>query len=77
MECWTTQPGVQFYTGNYIHEDAARFGKKGARYPRHGGFCLETQHYPDSPHFQDFPSTVLSPGDRFHEETVYRFFPGR
>ena len=77
MECWTTQPGVQFYTGNYIHEDAARFGKKGARYPQHGGFCLETQHYPDSPHFPDFPSTVLSPGDRFHEETVYRFFPGR
>ena len=77
MECWTTQPAVQFYTGNYIHEDSVRFGKKGDKYPQYGGFCLETQHYPDSPHFPDFPNTVLAPGSRFSEKTVYRFFPGR
>lgn len=77
MECWTTQPGMQLYTGNFIQEDPVRFGKKGARYPQYGGFCLETQHYPDSPHFPDFPSTVLVPGERYREKTIYRFFPGR
>lgn len=73
MECWTTQPGLQFYTGNYIQEDSVRFAKKKAQYPQYGGFCLETQHYPDSPHHPSFPDTVLRPGERYLEETVYRF----
>ena len=74
MEASTTQPAMQLYTGNYVDGDAAPFGKGGVRYPRHGGFCLESQHYPCSPNFPDFPSTVLHPGEEYHETTVYRFF---
>ena len=74
MEAYTTQPGVQFYTGNYLDTDTAPCGKGGIRYPRHGGFCLETQHYPCSPNFPQFPSTVLHPGEVYREETVWRFF---
>ena len=51
-----------------------RCGKGGVRYPRYGGFCLESQHYPCSPNFPDFPSTVLRPGEEYREKTVYRFF---
>lgn len=74
MELSTTQPGVQLYTGNYVDEDAAPCGKGGARYPRHGGFCLETQHFPDSPNHPEFPSTLLRPGEEYRERTQYRFF---
>lgn len=69
----TTQPAVQLYTGNFVGGDAAPHGKGGVRYPRHGGFCLESQHYPCSPNFPDFPSTVLHPGEEYHEITEYRF----
>ena len=64
MECLTTEPGVQLYTAN---------GFNGIPYPRHGGFCLETQHYPDSPNRPEFPTTIVRPGDRWNSETVYRF----
>ena len=74
MECLTTQPGVQFYTGNSVAGDLVSIGKYGMRYPRHGGFCLETQHYPCSPNIPSFPSTVLHPGEVFDHTTVYRFF---
>lgn len=74
MEASTTQPAMQLYTGNYVDGDAAKSGKGGVRYPRYGGFCLESQHYPCSPNFPDFPSTVLRPGEEYHETTVYRFF---
>ena len=73
LNCFTTQAGVQFYTGNYLHQDTAPAGKCGRRYPRRGGFCLETQHYPASPNFPQFPSTRLNPGERYHQETVYQF----
>ena len=73
MEFSTTQPGVQLYTANTVHPDAAPFGKNGIRYAKHAGFCLESQHWPCSTAFPDFPTTVLRPGEEFHESTTYRF----
>ena len=71
LETWTTQPGVQFYSGNYL--DGCPAGKGGAPYARRWGFCLETQHYPDSPHHPNFPSTVLPAGEEYRQQTEYRF----
>lgn len=73
LEAYTTQPGVQLYTGNFVDEDAAPFGKNERRAPRYGGFCLETQHFPSSPNFPEFPSTLLSPGEEYRQVTVYKF----
>lgn len=74
LECFTTQPGVQLYTGNFVQDDAAHGrGKGGAAYGRRSAFCLETQHYPDSPNQPQFPSTLLKAGEEYHEVTVYRF----
>ncbi|NOX54704.1 MAG: galactose-1-epimerase [Planctomycetes bacterium] len=70
MEVWTTQPGVQVYTANGLSD---RFGAGGRRYGPHHAVCLETQHYPDSPNKPQFPSTVLRPGQTYHEWTVHRF----
>jgi len=67
----TTQPGVQFYTGNFL--DGSYTGKAGAKYTIRTGFCLETQHYPDSPNQPAFPSTLLKPGQTLHTETVFAF----
>ncbi len=71
MEVWTTQPAVQFYTGNFL--DGSFKGKNGIAYGKRTGFCLETQHYPDSPNHAEFPTTVLLPGQTFQSETIYRF----
>lgn len=71
MEVWTTEPGVQFYSGNQL--DGSITGKGGAIYERHAGFCLETQHFPDSPNQPHFPSTILYPGERYHSRTSYAF----
>ena len=71
LEIWTTEPGLQLYTGNTFDRGAA--GKAGHVYPRHGAVALETQHFPDSPNQSQFPSTVLRPGDEFLSTTVYRF----
>jgi aldose 1-epimerase len=71
LEVLTTQPGVQFYTSNFLNGTIE--GKGGAAYPKNGALCLETQHYPDSPNHPDFPTTVLRPGSKFHSVTVYRF----
>ncbi len=74
MEVYTTEPGVQFYTGNFL--DGTIVGKEGKVYKRRYGFCLETQHFPDSPNKQDnpkFPSVVLRPGQKFTSQTIYRF----
>ncbi len=71
MEVLTTEPGVQFYTGNYL--DGTEPGKGGRRYARHAGFCLETQHFPDSPNQPGFPSTVLRPGQVYRQTTIHRF----
>lgn len=73
MDLRTSQPAVQLYTGNYVDGDKASCGKGGVRYPRYGGFCLETQHYPCSPNLPQFPSTVLRAGETCREYTVYRF----
>jgi len=68
MEIHATQPGIQLYTGNFLDGSENSGG-----YGQHDAFCLETQHYPDSPNQPDFPSTVLRPGERFHEVTVHKF----
>ena len=70
LETWTTEPGVQFYSANYLDGFT---GKEGKVYPRRCGFCLETQHYPDSPNKPDFPSTVLRPGEKYQSTTIYKF----
>lgn len=67
----TTQPGVQFYSGNFL--DGSYKGRAGVFYTRNTGFCLETQHYPDSPNQPDFPSTELKPGETMRSETVFAF----
>jgi aldose 1-epimerase len=71
MEVYTSEPGIQFYTGNALDESLA--GKNGFYYPRHAGLCLETQHFPDSPNHDSFPSTRLDPGETFTSFTEYRF----
>ncbi len=71
MEVYTTEPGVQFYAGNFL--DGTNVGKGGAVYHQQFGFCLETQHYPDSSNQPGFPSTILEPGEQYASTTVYRF----
>ena len=70
LEVWTTEPGVQFYTGNFLSGNA---GKNGTPYNRHNGFCLETQHYPDSVNHANFPSTILRAGQKYLSTTEFRF----
>lgn len=70
MEVFTTQPGVQVYTANGLN---GSLGAAGRSYPKHGAVCLETQHFPDSPNRPDYPSTVLRPGEKYHEVTVHHF----
>jgi aldose 1-epimerase len=67
----TTEPGVQFYTGSFL--DGSLIGKSGRPYVRHAGFCLETQHFPDSPNHSNFPPTLLRPDERYHSRTVFTF----
>jgi aldose 1-epimerase len=71
LEVYTTQPGIQFYCGNFMKNRIA--GKAGQVYHHRGGFCLETQHFPDSPNHPDFPSTILDPGAIYEHTTIYRF----
>lgn len=71
LELLTSEPGVQFYTGNML--PGTIIGKSGKVYPPRGGFCLEAQHFPDSPNHPSFPDTVLRPGETYHQTTIYRF----
>ena len=71
MQVWTTEPGVQFYTGNFL--DGSKTGKSGKNYPRRSGFCFETQHYPDSPNHPSFPTTTLKKGQTLKSTTTYKF----
>lgn len=71
LEVWTTEPGVQFYGGNFL--DGTDKGKEGKTYVHRGAFCLETQHYPDSPNQPSFPSVVLKPGETYKSTCVYKF----
>ena len=72
MEIWTTEPGLQFYTGNFL--DATDKGKSGKTYPFRTGLCLETQHFPDSPNQKDFPSTVLNSNEVYKTASIYKFY---
>jgi aldose 1-epimerase len=71
LSVWTTQPGIQFYTGNFL--DGSITGKQGKVYIRRAALCLETQHFPDSPNQPDFPTTELKPGQRYHQVTEFKF----
>lgn len=71
LEVITMEPGVQLYTGNFMKGD--NIIKGGLRDNKRNAFCLETQHFPDSPNHPQFPSTVLNPGEQYHTETIYRF----
>jgi aldose 1-epimerase len=71
MELFTTEPGVQFYTANYL--DGSLVGKRGEVYRQHSGFCLETQHYPDAVNKPAFPSVILRPGRIYRQTTVHKF----
>jgi aldose 1-epimerase len=71
MSVYTTEPGVQFYSGNFL--DGSISGKDGKTYGHRAALCLETQHYPDSPNHPDFPTTELKPGQKFHSTTIYKF----
>src|SRR5690606_29466470 len=71
MMVYTTEPGVQLYTGNFL--DGTLTGKNGVVYQQRSGFCLETQHFPDSPNKDQFPSVVLAPGETYTSHTIYRF----
>ena len=73
LECFTDQPGVQFYTGNFIPADDSLTGKNGAKYRKHGGFCLETQKFPDSINKPNFPNSVVRPGGQYQHTVLYKF----
>lgn len=70
MHCYTTQPGVQIYTGNFLEAES---GKYGVTYPQYGAICLETQHFPCSPNYPQFPSTLLKAGEVYAQRTIYQF----
>jgi aldose 1-epimerase len=68
LEIYTTEPSIQFYTGNYLNGDPINGG-----YNQYAALCLEAQHYPDSPNHPSFPSTVLRPGETYRQTTVHKF----
>lgn len=71
LEVWTTEPGLQFYTGNFL--DGSDIGKQGQPYAIRSALCLEAQHFPDSPNHQSFPTTLLHPGEIYQQKTTYKF----
>jgi aldose 1-epimerase len=71
IEVWTTEPGIQFYTGNSL--DGSLTGKGGIKYAQHAGLCFEAQHFPDSVNQPKFPSIILQPGSVYRQETIYKF----
>ncbi len=71
MEVYTTEPGVVFYSGNWLSENVT--GRNGVPFTQHGAFCLETQHFPNSPNIPEFPNTILRPGETFTSQTIYKF----
>ena len=75
LEVYTTEPGMQVYSGNFLTGTGSDIGKGGKPYPIRSAICLETQHFPDSPNHPHFPSTILNPGQRFRSVTVFRFSP--
>jgi aldose 1-epimerase len=71
MDVYTTEPGIQFYAGNFL--DGSAVGKDGISYEFRSAFCLETQHFPDSPNQPHFPSTILRPGEKYEQTCIYKF----
>ena len=71
MEVFTTEPGIQYYSGNFL--DGTLTGKNSQKYVQHAALCLETQHFPDSPNEPSFPSTILKPGETYKHFSVYKF----
>lgn len=71
MELYTTEPGLQFYTGNFL--DGSIKGKDGTVYQKHAGFCVEADHFPDSPNRPNFPSVILQPGKTYKQTTIHKF----
>ena len=69
LKVWTTEPGIQFYAGNFL--DGSLYGTSGHSYRQSDGLALETQHYPDSPNHSNFPSTVLRPGETYKTTTIF------
>ena len=74
MTVLATQPGMQFYTANFLAPDTV--GKKGVPFQKHGGFCFETQGFPDAPNHANFPSIILRPREHYHQTTIFRFSAG-
>jgi aldose 1-epimerase len=72
MEVFTTQPGIQFYTGNFL-DGTLKNTRDEMKYVKHAALCLETQHFPDSPNQPSFPNTILKPGETYHQTTIYKF----
>ena len=72
MEVYTTEPGIQFYSGNFL-DGTLKNTRGGTKYVKHAGLCLETQHFPDSPNQPAFPNTIIKPGDTYQQITVYKF----
>jgi len=72
MDVWTSEPGLQFYSGNFLDGSLTQT-RDGAKYVKHAGLCLETQHFPDSPNQPSFPNTILKPGETYKQTTVYAF----
>jgi len=70
LTVWSTQPGVQFYSGNFLN---GIIGKNGVPYNKQAGFCLETQHFPDAPNRPEFPNSILIPGEKYSEQTIWHF----
>ena len=72
MEVFTTEPGIQFYSGNFL-DGTLTNTKNGQKYVKHAALCLETQHFPDSPNQATFPNTILKPGETYKQTTIYKF----
>jgi len=72
LEKWTTEPGLQFYSGNFLDGTLLQ-GAEDRKFVQHAAFCLEAQHYPDSPNQPAFPNTILRPGEVYHQTTIYKF----
>ena len=72
MEVYTTEPGIQFYSGNFL-DGTLKYTRNNSKYVLHSGLCLETQHFPDSPNEPSFPNTILKPGETYTHTTVYKF----
>ena len=73
MEVFTSEPGIQVYSSEFLDDEGVTAGKSGKKYSKRAALCLETQHFPDSPNQPHFPSTELKPGEKYHSFTVYRF----